>query len=62
MYLMQIAAVAQLSDGVFQGVNANRPLLLAPAHLLLQVGPLSIKGLVGFLQLPARLPLACRCR
>ncbi|KAA6417917.1 MAG: hypothetical protein FRX49_12150 [Trebouxia sp. A1-2] len=32
-----IAAVAQLSDGVLKGLNADRAFLLAPAHLLLQL-------------------------
>ena len=58
---MQIAAVAQLSDGVLKGLNADRAFLLAPAHLLLQVGSLTITGFVGCLQLTGRLPLPSDC-
>ncbi len=61
LYLMQVAAVAQLSDGVLEGLNAHRAFLLAPAHLLLQVGSLTIKGFLGRLQLPGRLPLTGNC-
>ncbi len=60
-YLMQVAAVAQLSDGVLKGVNAHRAFLLAPAYLLLQVGSLTIKGFLGRMQLPGRLPLTGNC-
>ncbi len=61
LYLMQVAAVAQLSDGLLKSLNAHRAFLLAPAHLLFQVGTLTIKGFPGCLQLPARLPLTGNC-
>lgn len=60
-YLMQVAAVAQLSDGILKGLNAHRAFLLAPAHLLLQVGSLTINCFLGSLQLPGRLPLTGNC-
>lgn len=58
---MKVTAVAKLSDGVLQGLNAHSALLFAAAHLLLKVSALTIKGLLSFLQLPGCLPLTCYC-